>query len=347
MTRPTKILLLKMDHIGDALWSFPAIRALRTAYPAAKIDMLSTPYLAEAFRQVADLSQVIEYDTKLSLSSRWGIIQRLRRQAYDVAFVFGPVDKINHLAFLSGARERIGYAYQGSLLRTVTRPLFLTRSFPHPADAAARAGRPLPHEVPSMLGLLEKYGTPVPENPSLFFPVSTAAREDARARLQKLRPGCRQFAVLHLCSKSFQHGWNAPAFAVLAERLQRLCPETGWVVTAGPAEEPFLPEYREALSGIGVPVVTGLQLTDMAALLSQVRLLVSWDTGVVHLADAVGTPAVDIFPDKSFAYCVQRWGPWGKNAAVVEQVGESLSEPQISAILSPVSQFMDRSVAQN
>ena len=118
-------------------------------------------------------------------------------------------------------------------------------------------------------------------------------------------------------------------------------------MTAGPAEEPFLPVYRESLSGIGVPVATGLQLTDMAALLSQVRLLVSWDTGVVHLADAVGTPAVDIFPDKSFAYCVQRWGPWGKNAAVVEQVGESLSEPQISAILSPVSQFMDRSVAQN
>ena len=347
MNRPTKILLLKMDHIGDALWSFPAIRALRTAYPAAKIDMLCTPYLAEAFRQVADLSQVIEYDTEVSLSSRWEVIQRLRRQTYDVAFVLGPVDKINHLAFLSGARERIGYAYQGSLLRALTRPLFLTRSFPHPADAAAHAGQPLPHEVPAMLGLLEKHGTQVPENPLLFFPISAMAREAALFRLQKLHPDCRQFAILHLCSKSFRHGWNASAFAVLAERLQRLCPALGWVVTAGPSEEPFLPAYREALSEIGVPVITGLKLTDMAALLSQVRLLVSWDTGVVHLADAVGTPAVDIFPEKSFAYCVQRWGPWGKNAAVVEQVGDSLAEPQISAILSPVSQFMDRSVAQN
>ena len=343
MNRPTKILLLKMDHIGDALWSFPAIRALHAAYPAAKIDMLCTPYLAEAFRQVADLSQVIEYDTKLSLSSRWGIIQRLRRQTYDVAFVFGPVDKINHLAFLSGARERIGYAYQGSLLRTITRPLFLTRSFPHPADAAARDGRPLPHEVPAMLGLLEKYGTPIPENPSLFFPISAAAREDALARLQKLHPDCRQFAVLHLCSKSFQHGWNAPAFTVLAERLQRLCPAIGWVVTAGPSEEPFLPTYREALSTIGVPVVTGLKLTDMAALLSQVRLLVSWDTGVVHLADAVGTPTVDIFPDKSFAYCVQRWGPWGKNAAIVEQ---KTNEIEPDEILSQYKRFLERSGPQ-
>ena len=329
MNRPTKILLLKMDHIGDALWSFPAIRALRTAYPAAQIDLLCTPYLGEAFRQVADLSQVIEYDTELSLSSRREIIQRLRRQSYDVAFVLGPVDKINHLAFLSGARERIGYAYQGSLLRALTRPLFLTRSFPHPADAAAHAGRPLPHEVPAMLGLLEKLGTPIPENPSLFFPISAAAREAALFRLQKLHPDRQQFAVLHLCSKSFRHGWNAPAFAVLAERLQRLQSSIGWIVTAGPSEEPFLPAYREALSGIGVPIVTGLKLTDMAALLSQVRLLVSWDTGVVHLADAVGTPAVDIFPDKSFAYCVQRWGPWGKNAAVVEQKTNKIEPDEI------------------
>ena len=82
MNRPTKILLLKMDHIGDALWSFPAIRTMRAAYPAAKIDMLCTPYLAEAFRQVADLSQVIEYDTKISLSSRWRIIQSLRRRFF-------------------------------------------------------------------------------------------------------------------------------------------------------------------------------------------------------------------------------------------------------------------------
>ena len=347
MSRPDNFLLLKMDHIGDALWSFPAIRALRTAYPDARIDMLCTPYLGEAFRQISEAPQVIEYDTKVSLSRRWAVLQHLREQEYDVAFVLGPVDKVNHLAFLSGARERIGYAYQGSLLRTLTRPLFLTRSFPHPADTAVRAGRPLPHEVPAMLDLLAKFGVPAPENPSLFFPVSAAAREAARTRLKKLLPGCRQFAVLHLCSKSFGHGWTAQAFAVLADRLRRLDPPTGWVVTGGPAEEPQLPPYREALSAVGVPVLTGLNLNEMAALLSQSRLLVSWDTGVIHLADAVGTPVVDIFPAQSFAYCVQRWGPWGKTAAVVEQAGEVLAEPQISAIVSPVTHFIDRGVVQS
>jgi ADP-heptose:LPS heptosyltransferase len=309
--------------------------------------MLCTPYLAEAFRQVSELSQVIEYDTKLSLSRRWAILRLLRAQEYAAAFVLGPVDKVNHLAFLSGARERIGYAYQGSLWRTLTRPLFLTRSFPHPADTALRAGRPLPHEVPAMLNLLASYGVPAPKDPSLFFPVSAAAWEAARTRLQKLLPDCRQFAVLHLCSKSFGHGWTAEAFAALAERLRRLDPSTGWVVTAGPAEEPLLPPYREALSAFDIPVLTGLNLAEMAALLAQVRLLVSWDTGVVHLADAVGTPVVDIFPAQSFTYCVQRWGPWGKTAAVVEQAGEVLAESQIAAIASPVIHFIDRGVVQS
>ncbi|HWR29265.1 MAG TPA: hypothetical protein VN631_05480, partial [Negativicutes bacterium] len=198
MRNPEQILLLKMDHIGDALWSFPAIVALRSAFPAAKIDMLCTPYLAEAFRRVAELTQVMEYDTSAPLSERQMVLRQLRRQNYDVAIVLGPVDKVNHLAFLSGARERIGYFYSGNLLRSLTRRLFLTQGFPHPSDVAGKTGLPLPHEVAAMMSLVEKQGASLSPDPKLIFPITAEEKESAAAFLHKLLPEKRSFAALHL-----------------------------------------------------------------------------------------------------------------------------------------------------
>ena len=313
------ILLLKMDHIGDALWSFPAIRALRAAFPAARIDMLCTPYLAEAFSRLEDLTRTIAYDSAAPLPLRLAVLRKLRAVSYDQALILGPVDKVNHLSFLSGAQERIGYSYSGSLLRLLTRGRFLTRHCPHPADAADRQGLPLPHEVPVLLSLAELCGAAPVEEPVLFFPVTAEESATAGELLQELCPGRTSFAALHLCAKAFRSGWNAPSFARLAAKLSQSLPDTGWIVTAGPAEKPYLETYHAMLSDAGIPIVTGLDLARMAALLSRLRLLVSWDTGVVHLATAVGAPVVDIFPAKDFDYCVQRWGPWGPAVEIVRQ----------------------------
>jgi ADP-heptose:LPS heptosyltransferase len=336
MKQLDRILLIKMDHIGDALWSFPAIHALRLAFPSAAIDILCTPYLAEAFRRLEDLDQVIEYDSGASLTEKQAILRKLRNPTYSVAIVLGPVDKVNHLAFLSRAQERIGYAYAGNWVRAVTGRLFLTGRFPHPADVAGKAGLPLPHEVKALLALVKKTGAAAPDDPELFFPLTSEEKASAAAYLQQLLPGKTAFAALHLCAKSFRHGWTEEAFCGLAAKLQTTLPDTGWIVTAGPAEEPYLDSYREALAGAGIPVVSGLNLGGMAALLAEMRLLVSWDTGVVHLATAVGTPVVDIFPDKDFEYCVQRWGPWGAGGHSVRQRQDVLDASTLDTLLRTV-----------
>ena len=340
MKKPDRILLLKMDHIGDALWSFPAIRALRAAFPAAVIDMLCTPYLAGAFRRVPELTQVIEYDATAAMEERQAVWRQMRDRTYNTAIVLGPVDKVNHLAFLSRAKERLGYAYSGNLFRSVIRILFLTRRFDHPADIAAKSGLPLPHEVTAMLELVGKYGAAVPSHPTLFFPLTTDEKQAAAATLQKLLPGKESFAALHLCAKSFSHGWNESTFAQLARVLQQVLPDTGWIVTAGPAEEPFLESYRPILTAAGMPVVSGMALPSMAAILARMQVLVSWDTGVVHLASAVGTPVVDIFPAKDFDYCVQRWGPWGPGGYPVHQKTEVLDANTLEAIVRAVREIV-------
>ena len=340
MKKPDRILLLKMDHIGDALWSFPAIRALRAAFPAAVIDMLCTPYLAGAFRRVSELTQVIEYDAAAPLDERQAVWRKMRDRTYHSAIVLGPVDKVNHLAFLSRAKERFGYAYSGNLFRSVARVLFLTRRFDHPADIAAKSGLPLPHEVMAMLELVGKYGASVPTHPTLFFPLTPDENKAAAATLQKLLPGKESFAALHLCAKSFSHGWNESTFAQLAKVLQQVLPDAGWIITAGPAEAAVLESYRPALAAAGIPVVSGMALPPMAAILARMQVLVSWDTGVVHLASAVGTPVVDIFPAKDFDYCVQRWGPWGASGHPVHQKTEMLDAVTLDTIVREVREIV-------
>lgn len=334
-----------MDHIGDALWSFPAIRALRTAFPKARIDMLCTSYLAEAFRRLPDLTEVIEYDPKSPLKARIQTLKKLRQHHYEVSLVLGPVDKVSHLAFFSGATEQYSYAYEGNILRSLTNRIFLTHRYPHPADVANNCGQSLPHEVPSMLALVEKIGAIANPEPLLFFPLSAEEIANATATLKKHCPEKAAYAAIHLCAKSFAYGWNEAAFLRLAATLQSTFPEIGWVVTAGPAEEPYLASYSLALSPLNIPIISGMQLAATAALLANLELLISWDTGVVHLAAAVGTPIIDLFPDKNYEYCLQRWGPWSNQAIPLAQKHPLTMSDDFAEIVSAAKILLDGSVS--
>lgn len=334
-----RILLLKMDHLGDALWSFPALHALRTTFPDCRLDMLCTSYLSGVFERLDLLDHIFQYDSAWPLSRRWRALAQLRRTQYDAAIVLGPVDKINHLAFLSGAKERWGYAYNRNLLRSLARRGFLTWWKPHPANVAAAAQRQLPHEVSVMLELVAQFSSRQYTNTRLFFPLREQERVAARQRLSELHPNKARFAILHLCAKSFRHGWNEQFLADLADQLQQALPDTGWIISAGPSEQSCLPAYQAALTNHRLPVVDDLSLEQMAALLAEARLLVSWDTGVVHLSTAVGTPVVDIFSDKNFAYCVQRWGPWQSRSQIIRQEEPAADRRTVERILQAVIQL--------
>ena len=126
----------------------------------------------------------------------------------------------------------------------------------------------------------------------LAFPVSPMKREAVAEMLAELCPGKKRFAAVHLCAKSFPFGWNERFVGELVAQLRELQPQVGWIVTAGPSERPHLSAFRQRFGDICLPLVEGLDLVSMAALLANLNCLVSWDTGVVHLATAVGVPVV-------------------------------------------------------
>ena len=315
-----KLLIIKLDHIGDVLWAFPAVAALKASWPHAVFDLVCTPYAREAGERMPGISRVHDFDPAWPLPRRLAALAALRREGYDTALVLGPADKYNYVAWASGARTRIGYHYAGKIIPYLLDQVFMTRRLLHPADAAQREGRRLPHEVEAMGQLAAQLGAVLPARFRLSFPVYPEEAAAAQKLLAPLGPG--PFGAFQLVAKAVRRGgWDAGSFATLAVSLRNALPHLTWLATAGPLEAELAASCRPGLAAIGVPMIEDLPLGQMAALLARLAVFVSWDTGVVHLASAVGTPVVDIFPPQDADYCMARWGPWHDRAVAVIQNG--------------------------
>ena len=335
-----RILCIKMDHLGDALWSLPAFDTLAAGNPDSEIDVLCTPYLRDVFSPYTSLHAIVDYDPTWSLSAKWSVIKSLRQRCYDKAIVLGPVDKVNHLAFLSGAKQRFGYSYRGSLLRSIARPFLLTHSHPHPTDVALASGSPLPHEVTAMLSLVGLINVISPASPTVSYPISAQDNDWACSWLRNNGLTPKAFLVIHFCAKAFPFGWTGAALDDLLNAIQESCPNHQLLITAGPSEMSFLALHQDLWNSRRYVLASGLPLNKTAALLSHAAALVSWDTGIVHLAAAVGVPVVDVFPDRNFDYCTQRWSPWGNGHRLLRQTGNLLNDQIKQDILSSLSEIL-------
>ncbi|MCL5036613.1 MAG: hypothetical protein M1269_05775 [Chloroflexi bacterium] len=335
-----KILVIKMDHLGDVLWAFPAAGAVAASMPEAELHLLCTPYAEDAGRRMPGISRVFKYNAAWGKKEKDEVVRRLKEQKYDIALVMGPADKVNYLAYLSGARKRIGYYLAGKPLVYLADLLFMTQRIPHPADMAQREGKPLPHEVEALCSLVKHIGAEPPEKPVIEFPVTDEELKTA-CEIKKSLGKDKPLAVIQLCSKAFGYGWHGDNFLKLAFDIKNSLPGYAWAVSAGPLEEKCLPEYRAKLEKNGIEIISGLSLGQMAALLSVTGMFVSWDTGVVHLALAMGTPVLDVFPWKNFDYCSQRWGPWKGRSRIVVQSSPVLDERTVGKIINQLKDFAE------
>jgi ADP-heptose:LPS heptosyltransferase len=331
-----KILLIKMDHLGDVLWATPVVAALRQALPGAYLAFMVTPYAAAVVQDNPALNEIVTYEPKADFKTKWQILHKLTLQKFDQALVLGPVDKVNYLAYLSGAKKRIGYYYRGNPLTTLSRNFFLTKALPHPADTAQRQGKPLPHEVEAMGELLFHIGIAGDYAQKMQFFLNPAVKEEAEVMLY----GKNNVMALHLCNKSFAWGWTEDNYVTLALNLLETFSQSNLLVSYGPRELQEgerliarLPKHRIIKAG-------NLNLKLLGALLQKCRICLSWDTGIAHLASALGLPVVDLFPAKDYEYCVQRWGIWGGKHIYLVQEKAAPDETFVNSILEAVKKLL-------
>ncbi|MBI2265024.1 MAG: glycosyltransferase family 9 protein [Armatimonadetes bacterium] len=302
-----RILLVKLDHIGDVLWATPVVSTLRKHRPQAFLAMAVSEYAMDVVKDNPFLDAVIPvpYAWHNDRGKVRMLSEKLKDFRFDQALVLDPVEWSNYLAFLSRAPKRIGYFYRDKPVTWLKALFHLTRRIPHPSQSP-----PFLHEVEVMLGLLRRIGIAGEYVEDVLLPIPKEDRAWAEAWLRG-HDLSRPLAV-HLNKEWFDFGWPRELFFRLLDEILAAWPREGILLTYGPWEEGLYARLSEEIARRPLIVsVGGLPLLRWAALLARCRALVSMDTGAVHMAAASGVPVVTIFEwEKELYRTYVRWVPW-------------------------------------
>lgn len=300
-----RVLVVRLRSIGDTVLATPALHALRRFLPRARIDVLLEDWVAPVLDGCPDADRVITVK-RGSQVSRLRLVRELRAARYDVAFNLHGGTTATLLTWGSGARHRVGYKnYQyGSLHNHLAPP------------AALLWGRKKTHSVEQQLALLGWAGVPVSDLPPTRLAVTEKAAAGTTAKLRQA--GLSDdvpFALIHPAAAFDTKKWAPENFARLIEDLGTRGLTS--VVIAAPGEADVISELT-GRTHMSIIAFTNLALPEVTALASRARLFVGNDSGIAHIAAAVGAPSVVIFGSSN----IWHWRPWA--TAPAETVREEM-----------------------
>ncbi|HEX8069139.1 MAG TPA: glycosyltransferase family 9 protein [Pyrinomonadaceae bacterium] len=287
------VLVVRLRSIGDTVLATPALDALRRFLPDARIDLLLEDWVAPLLAGFDAVDEIITVAPG-STRARINVARRLRAARYDVAYNLHGGTTATLLVRASGARYRVGYAdYQYGFL------------YNHLAPPSAELWqKPQTHSAEQQLALVGWTGVPVTDRPPARLVVTPAADASVGAKLRAAgHAGAQPFALVHPAAAFDSKQWAAENFARVVEHLAAR--GLNAVAVAAPHERQVLARLRE-LTNTRLVTCDDLALPELVALAARARLFVGNDSGVAHIAAAVGTPAVVVFGSSNVAH----WHPW-------------------------------------
>jgi ADP-heptose:LPS heptosyltransferase len=315
-----RVLLLRLERIGDLLMVLEAIGNARAAWPAAEIDLAVGSWNAELASLIPGVNRIrvadVPWLAREGSGLSWPALIRTARAwlNYDLVLNFEPDIRSNFLAWLTGAPRRFGYWSGGG-------GAFLTHGDPYEptshvaANAMSLVARATSPNLTRRRGGAETTGLRTPEprilgtsEPRLRPPESAMTRA---ASILAAHPG--PWIGVHSSGGRESKQWHLDRFAEVARTLARERNATV-VLTGSPADRPLVDAVKRGLGAVRVIDAAGeLDLVVLAALLAKLDLFVTGDTGPMHLAAAVGTPVVALFGPAN----PRRYGPLAEQRRVV------------------------------
>jgi ADP-heptose:LPS heptosyltransferase len=295
---PGRILLLRIERIGDLVMALPAIRDVRALAPTAHIDLVVGSWNAALAGTVPHVDRVETVDAAwlargggglgpaALLRHAWG----WRGRRYDLAINFEPDVRSNLMIAASGATRTAGWLSGGG----------------GPVLDVALAYDPAAHTTANARKLVTTVFGRAPRDsagPLLTIPEPAAAAAASRLRTAPAGP----LVGVHVSGGRPIKQWPPERFAAMAARLADMHGAV-IVATGAPVDRPLVDALQRALAPrIVIDAAQTEDLLETAALLARLDLLITGDTGPMHLAAAVGTPVVAIFGPSAPA----RYAPTG------------------------------------
>lgn len=306
-----KILILKLDHIGDFFLSLPAVDVLKRAWPDAEVTLVCSPTNGDLARASGYFDSVIEYKFSAELSQdvqkaqleNYANIKRLVPDRYDLAIDLRHDPDTRPLLMFIQAAVKAGF--QGfdkhfMPLNISLPPMEVPRGLYQNAHNIHRLMLLSSHVVNTLKGFDSSDAT------SALIASGSFNNPFVGSRYVVIAPGGGTLAKK----------WAPSKFAELARRLVSE-DDLKIVVVGGNAES----EYRDAIfnaipEGMGLDLIANLPLVDLASVISNAQIFVGTDTGATHLAALIGVPTVVVF---SGVADHNIWQPMGRSVAIVRK----------------------------
>lgn len=296
-------LIIRLGSLGDIVHGIPAAAALRRRYPQAQIDWLVDPRYTELLDLVECIDRRIPFDPRNLMRGRgraWAAVRDLRQTQYDAVIDLQGLVKSAVLSRLVSARRTIGFPR--AHLREPLARLFYSEA-PDPGAAT--------HVIHKNVALLGTLGV---DDRSVRFPI-TIPRTPAAAVAAE-RAGASEYAIVNPGAAWPNKRWPADRFGAVAAAIRQECGLRS-VVLWGPGEQPLAEAAVSASQGAAV-LAPQTSITDVVGIARVGRIMISGDTGPLHIAGAVGTPVVALF-GPTFP---ERNGPWSPRDLVISRVSE-------------------------
>jgi lipopolysaccharide heptosyltransferase I len=296
------ILIVRLGALGDLVHALPAVAALRTAWPDARIDWLVDERYAALLAMVPVINRTIVVGGATGASAL-AALRLLRRERYDAAIDLQGLLKSAAFARFSGARDTVGFA-TAQLRERAASLLYTTR-----IRADDRG-----HVIRKNLSLVRALGVTADAMTCPLAVSPTPILAEVRELLGAGDAGA--FAIINPGAGWPNKQWPADRYGAVAAHLAR---RYGWpsLVAWGPGE--LERAERVAIASDGAArVAPATSLADLVALARAAALFVAGDTGPLQLAAAVGTPVVGVFGPTDPA----RNGPWAVDDVCVSRFDE-------------------------
>jgi len=308
------ILVVRNDRFGEFLLIIPALQLLKELYPDAKL-------ILAVGASVKEIAALIECVDKVLI---WDEAKKdLRRHRFDIAVIFNPTKEAHVSTFLAGISIRIGYNRKWGFLLT------------HKIKDTKHLGNR--HEVICNLELVE-YLRNKGQSPSLDF---ARDRSGTVTGFSLNVPGSGKYdslsgaVAIHSFTSDPVKQWPIERFGELVDKISQELNTR--VVLIGKNVEGDTLQGRVSPSSTSsniINLINKTSLVELAQVLKQCKLLITCDSGPMHLAATVGTPVVALFRNDLPGKTSKRWGPWGEGHKVIES--GSLEDIKVDEVLREI-----------
>lgn len=341
--RLRRILVVRKDNIGDVLCTTPALRALRRAFPGARLAILVSARCRAAVERNPDVDEIFTYTKAKHRSGGWGlsalaeqarVIRQLRRRGFDLVIVMGrPASRsAAWLAYASGAPWRLGYATPA------------LQPFPFFLNLGRDPGGMASHEVDGCLELLSSIGVAAAGRRLTLIPDPRVRARMARRLREAGLSGSGGLALVHISSRREASRWPLPAFARAADAIHDrlgLAILLSWA--PGGQDNPLFPgddgkaeEVARQMRAKPILLRTP-ELSELMAAVSLCDFVLSTDGGLMHIAAALDVPQVALFGKTGMVH----WAPLSDKSVALQR-GERAADISVEDVLAAATELLAR-----